>query len=510
MRRALREGRHACSSRQRARSTRRRTARGRARCAVGEAARPSISTPCRRRTRARSSPTRWPTPAPARRPHRRDRLASASRRATALHVVAPDRTGLLATVAGALALAGFDIDTAAAFSHPDGMALEVFTGRRPLRAARDATRTRDRGGDARRGPRRRTDLDEQLRGADPPVPSGHRHVRPRRPRAVDPEASAYATVVEVHTPDDVGLLARVAAVFVDLDLDVAQAIVSTRGRPGRRRVLPARPVGCPLRRPARGRGAPGDPVHAADHRWSRSTTTPAPRVSLTAVTEPFSPSAVDLLRWAETLSAIARTGLGFTQSLYEKERFEEVLKVAADIRAGAIEEAEADALFEEWLADRGRGRAGYVTPKVAVAAIVGNERGELLLTQRADSGFWLYPGGLGRRRLLAVGDRGEGGLRGDRHRGGAGVARRGARRPPPRLRPDPAVLDAVPLPHARRRAAGPSARDPRRSGSSGATPCRSRSAGIHRWGRARVRGHRRRVRPCDFDPPRTPPWRGEG
>ena len=48
---------------------------------------------------------------------------------------------------------------------------------------------------------------------------------------------------------------------------------------------------------------------------------------------------------------VARTGLGFTQSLYEQERFEEVLKVAADIRAAAIEEAEADALFDEWLSD---------------------------------------------------------------------------------------------------------------------------------------------------------------
>jgi [protein-PII] uridylyltransferase len=46
---------------------------------------------------------------------------------------------------------------------------------------------------------------------------------------VDTEASASATVVEVHAPDDIGLLARVASVFVDLDLDVAQAIVSTVG-----------------------------------------------------------------------------------------------------------------------------------------------------------------------------------------------------------------------------------------------------------------------------------------
>jgi len=111
------------------------------------------------------------------------------------------------------------------------------------------------------------------------------------------------------------------------------------------------------------------------------------------VSEPSPISAVDLLRWAETLSGIARTGLGFTQSLYERERFEEVLKVAADIRAAAIEEAESDALFEEWLATVGEGVAGYVTPKVAVAAIVGNDAGEILLTQRADSGVWLYPVG---------------------------------------------------------------------------------------------------------------------
>ncbi len=110
------------------------------------------------------------------------------------------------------------------------------------------------------------------------------------------------------------------------------------------------------------------------------------------MTEPFSVAASDLLRWAETLSGIARTGLGFTESLYEKERFEEILRVAADVRAAAIDEAESDALFEEWLASVGTGVSGYVTPKVAVAAVVGNDDGEILLTHRTD-GFWLYPVG---------------------------------------------------------------------------------------------------------------------
>ena len=57
---------------------------------------------------------------------------------------------------------------------------------------------------------------------------------------VDLDASASSTVVEVHAPDDVGLLARVAAVFADLELDVGLALVADRRRPRRRRVLPAR------------------------------------------------------------------------------------------------------------------------------------------------------------------------------------------------------------------------------------------------------------------------------
>jgi ADP-ribose pyrophosphatase YjhB (NUDIX family) len=101
----------------------------------------------------------------------------------------------------------------------------------------------------------------------------------------------------------------------------------------------------------------------------------------------------ELLRWSEALSAIARTGLGFTQSLYEQERFEEVLKVAADIRVAAGHELEAEVLVEEWLKLVGEGVAGYVTPKVAVGAVVGNDDGELLLVQRSDSGVWLYPTG---------------------------------------------------------------------------------------------------------------------
>ena len=105
----------------------------------------------------------------------------------------------------------------------------------------------------------------------------------------------------------------------------------------------------------------------------------------------------DLVRWSETLAGIARTGMGFTQNLYERERYEEVLHVAADIKAAADEALEVrreqDHFVQEWMESVGEGIPGYVTPKVAIGAIVGNDEGEILLMQRADSGILLYPTG---------------------------------------------------------------------------------------------------------------------
>ncbi len=217
-------------------------------------------------------------------------------------------------------------------------------------------------------------------------------------------------------------------------------------------------------------------------------------------------AASDVLRWAETLSAIARTGLGFTQSLYEQERFEEVLKVAADIRAAAIDEAEAEALYEEWLETVGQGVAGYVTPKVAVAAIVANDRGEILLTQRSDSGIWLYPVGWAdvgySPAEIAVKEVYE---------------ETGIEAEPVSLI---TVLDGLRLGFARipmyslvfhcrmlggelkghpleTRAVGFFARD------SLPQPL----AGFHRWGELAFRAIDGEEFPADFDPPRTPPWR---
>ena len=114
------------------------------------------------------------------------------------------------------------------------------------------------------------------------------------------------------------------------------------------------------------------------------------------------PSEAELLRWSEALAGIARTGLGFTESLYERERFAEVLAVAADIRhragvrtgsGGGGADAGPEGLVAEWMKGVGSGVPGYVTPKVAIGAVVGDDEDHILLVQRADSGIWLYPTG---------------------------------------------------------------------------------------------------------------------
>lgn len=102
----------------------------------------------------------------------------------------------------------------------------------------------------------------------------------------------------------------------------------------------------------------------------------------------------ELRRWAEALSGVARTGLAFSQNGYERERYEEILAIAADIRASADGAPhDAPSVVANWLGQVELGVPGYVTPKVAIGAIVANEHDELLLIQRSDSGLWLYPTG---------------------------------------------------------------------------------------------------------------------
>lgn len=102
-------------------------------------------------------------------------------------------------------------------------------------------------------------------------------------------------------------------------------------------------------------------------------------------------------RWQAMLKSIAQTGLAFTQSPYERERYEELLRLAAEMAvamAGSEDSEETVKQFiEKWKAEVQSGAPGYVTAKVAVGAAAFNERDQLLLVQRLDRGTWFLPGG---------------------------------------------------------------------------------------------------------------------
>jgi ADP-ribose pyrophosphatase YjhB (NUDIX family) len=94
----------------------------------------------------------------------------------------------------------------------------------------------------------------------------------------------------------------------------------------------------------------------------------------------------DWLRWADALQTIASAGLTYSRDPFDRDRFEQVRAVAAEILARHTDLALPDAEA------RLRAEAGYVTPKVDVRAAV-FEGDRVLLVQEISDGRWSLPGG---------------------------------------------------------------------------------------------------------------------
>jgi ADP-ribose pyrophosphatase YjhB (NUDIX family) len=94
----------------------------------------------------------------------------------------------------------------------------------------------------------------------------------------------------------------------------------------------------------------------------------------------------DRVRWARALEAIARSGLTYSESAFDRERFETVRSIAAEIAAAASDEDAAE------LRARFADEYGYATPKVDVRGVVLDERGLLLVRERGET-RWTLPGG---------------------------------------------------------------------------------------------------------------------
>jgi [protein-PII] uridylyltransferase len=151
-----------------------------------------------------------------------------SRRGTwELAVVAADRPGLLARMAGSLALAGLSILSAQAFTTEDGVAIDLFVVEPAFHGDIDEERWRIVRHTLRKALEGRLSLEYRVREKRRHYPSPPAEV-PTEVRVLN-DVSDFATVVEVEAPDRLGLLFDLARAFEELRLDVSLAKVATYG-----------------------------------------------------------------------------------------------------------------------------------------------------------------------------------------------------------------------------------------------------------------------------------------
>ena len=93
------------------------------------------------------------------------------------------------------------------------------------------------------------------------------------------------------------------------------------------------------------------------------------------------------LEWAQRLQGISQTGLTYCKEHFDKERYDAIQEIAAEIMAkgaGVEDISVIHGLF--------KGQAGYATPKVDIRAAVFDQDRILLVRERED-GCWSLPGG---------------------------------------------------------------------------------------------------------------------
>lgn len=92
------------------------------------------------------------------------------------------------------------------------------------------------------------------------------------------------------------------------------------------------------------------------------------------------------LKWVQKLQAIAQNGLTYTKDVFDKQRYEELQQIAAEI---ASQYSDAP---QEKILHRFEHETGYATPKVDVRGAVFNDNKILLVQEKSDQ-LWSLPGG---------------------------------------------------------------------------------------------------------------------
>jgi len=97
-------------------------------------------------------------------------------------------------------------------------------------------------------------------------------------------------------------------------------------------------------------------------------------------------SPANILQWARKVQAIAQNGLAFSQDSFDRDRFEQLQQLAAQILTSELDITPGQ-LKELW-----KGDEGYATPKVDVRGGVFDGNKVLMVRERSD-GKWTLPGG---------------------------------------------------------------------------------------------------------------------
>jgi len=93
------------------------------------------------------------------------------------------------------------------------------------------------------------------------------------------------------------------------------------------------------------------------------------------------------LDWAQKLQAIAQTGLNYNPPPFDRERYEMIRDIAAEMMAanGSTDHVQLATLFAD--------QAGHATPKIDVRGVVFREDKILLVQEKLDNDRWTLPGG---------------------------------------------------------------------------------------------------------------------
>lgn len=108
----------------------------------------------------------------------------------------------------------------------------------------------------------------------------------------------------------------------------------------------------------------------------------------TAVVGPPPPAAERVRAVAVRLAAVAQSGLAFSPTAYDVERFETARELAAELMSVLSGDDAAELALELERRD-----TGYATPKVDVRGVLVDSRERVLLMRERSDGRWSAPGG---------------------------------------------------------------------------------------------------------------------